>query len=378
VLSNQQTNPPNGFTDVFTLAQGPSTLPPVAVSSNGTFPLPAGINPKFRPTTITLPTVYQYNIAVQHQLTNKIVVTGAYVGNADRHAFIGTSGNTINPNEAIFVPGVSNTNLNRPYFAKFGWTNDLSYYCDCSNAHYNSFQGSAKINAWAGWTMQASYTYQKSWSDAAGYDQNYYFLYNRTAGSGQSNFLPNQQWTFANVYDVPFGKGRKFGSNMNRVADMALGGWELSGVTTYYSGFPFSPSLENYGAQGGQPNTGPNNRPDAGSGNPYSGAQGNRNQFFVGGIGSVFLIPGANTFGNFPINSLYGPHFIQQDLSIFKTFKFSERFSFQLRTDSRNIFNHTNLGQPNGDVQSPSAGQITGLAGGAYMRSLQFSGTIRF
>ncbi len=61
-----------------------------------------------------------------------------------------------------------------------------------------------------------------------------------------------------------------------------------------------------------------------------------------------------------------------------KTFHFTERIGFQLRTDARNIFNHTNLGTPNTDIQSPSVGQITGLAGGAFMRSLQFSGTLRF
>ncbi|HEV8039930.1 MAG TPA: TonB-dependent receptor [Bryobacteraceae bacterium] len=382
VLSNQQNNGPNGFTDVFNLAQGPATLPPTAVSSNGTFPLPANVNPKFRPPEMALPTVYQYNLAVQHQLTNKIAVQASYVGNADRHAFIGTSGQTTNPNEAIYVPGVSNTNLDRPYYSKFGWTNDLSYYCDCSNSHYNAFQSLVNIRAWQGWNLQASYTYQKSWNNAAGYDENYYFLYDRAAGSGNSGFLPDQQWTFAQTYDVPFGKGRKWGSNMNRVADMVLGGWELSGITSYYSGFPFSPTLENYGTQGGQPNAGTTNRPDLGSGNPYSGAQGNRNQWFVGGTGGVFLTPAADTMGNFPINSLYGPHFIQQDLSAFKTFKFTERFSFTLRTDSRNIFNHTNLGLPNSDVQSPNAGQITGTAGAAQgangMRQLQFSGTLRF
>ena len=232
--------------------------------------------------------------------------------------------------------------------------------------------------------MQASYTNQRSVSDGAGYDGNYYELYGpRSAGQGNSGVLPNQQWTFANVYDVPFGKGRKWGSNMNRIADIALGGWELSGITTYYSGFPFSPTLENYGAQGGQPNAGPNNRPIKGSGSPYSGAAGNRDQFFTGCpdpncSSGPFLIPGANTFGNYPINTLFGPHFIQQDLSIFKTFKFTERWSFQLRTDSRNIFNHTNLGGPNGDVQSPNVGQITGIAAGGTMRVLQFSGTIRF
>ncbi len=378
VLSYQNNQPANNFSDVFTLAQGPPTLAPVVVSSNGTFPLPADINPKFRPKVVTLPEIYQYNIAVQHQLTNRIAVTGAYVGNVDRHAFFGVSNNTLNPNEAVFVPGVANTNLDRPYYSKFGWTNDLSYFCNCSNAHYNSFQGTAKINAWQGWTLQASFTYQRSISDGAGYDSNYYELYDRANGVGNSGFLPNRQWTFANVYDVPFGKGRKWGSSLNRIADAALGGWEISGITTYYSGFPFSPSLENYGDQGGQPNAGPNNRPVKGSGDPYSGAAGNRDQFFVGGIGTTFLIPGANSFGNYPINSLYGPHFIQQDLSVFKTFKFTERWSFQLRTDSRNVFNHTNLDKPNGDVQSPNAGQITGIAAGGTMRQLQFSGTIRF
>lgn len=377
VLANQSIQPPNGFTDVFTLAQGPSTLAPITVSSSGTFPLPPNINPKFRPATITLPQVYLYNVAVQHQLTSKVAVTGSYVGNANRHGFMGTS-NTINPNEAMFVPGVSNTNLDRPYYSKFGWTNDLSYYCDCANEHYNSFQGAVKINAWQGWTMQASYTYQRQFGDGWGYDSNYYFLYDRAAGQGYSNTLPRQQWTFAQVYDIPFGRGRKYGSQMSKGVDYALGGWSLSGITTYYSGFPFSPTLENYGAQGGQPNQGPTNRPNIGSGDPYNGAQGNRNQWFVGGVGSAFLIPSPNTFGNYPINTLFGPHFIQQDLTAAKTFRVTERVGFILRTDARNVFNHTNLGLPNGDVQSPNAGQITGLAGGAYMRSLQFSGTIKF
>jgi hypothetical protein len=377
VLSNQSIQPPNGFTDVFTLAQGPSTLAPITVSSSGTFPLPAGINPKFRPATITFPTVYQYNVAFQRQLTNKITATASYVGNSNRHGFMGTS-NTINPNEASFVPGVANTNLDRPFYSKFGWTNDLSYYCDCANERYNSFQGTVLVRALQGWTLQGSYTYQRQWGDGWGYDSNYYFLYDRAAGTGYTNLLPRSQLTLAQTFDIPFGRGRKYGASLSKGADLALGGWTLSGITTYYSGFGFSPTLENYGSQGGQPNQGPNNRPNIGSGDPYAGAKGNRQQWFVGGIGSTFLIPTANTFGNYPINTLFGPHFIQQDLTIAKTFRLSERLGFTLRTDARNVFNHTNLGGPNGDVQSPSAGQITGLAGGGFMRSLQFSGSLKF
>lgn len=377
VLSNQSVQPPNGFTDVFTLAQGPPTLAPITVSSDGTFPLPADINPKFRPASITLPQIYMYNVAIQRQVTSRIAVTAAYVGNANRHGFMGTS-NTINPNEAMFVPGQSDTNLNRPYYSIFGWTNDLSYYCDCANENYNSFQSTFKVNALAGWTLQGSYTYQRQYGDGWGYDSNYYFIYDRKDGRGYSSTLPRQQWTLAQIYDIPFGKGMKFGSGISTPLDLALGGWRLTGITTYYSGFPFSPTLENYGSAGGQPNAGPNNRPDLGSGDPYAGAQGNRNQWFVGGIGGSFLIPAGNTFGNYPINTLFGPHFIQQDLSLAKTFKLTERIGLTLRTDASNVFNHTNLGLPNGDVQSPSAGQITGLAAGGTMRRLQFSGTIKF
>jgi len=377
VLSNQSIQPSNGFSSVFTLAQGPPALPAVTVGSNGTFPLPANINPKFRPDTVTLPQVYMYNLAVQRQVTSKIAVTAAYVGNQNRHGFMGTS-NTINPNEAKFVVGASNTNVNRPYYSKFGWTNDLSYYCDCANEHYNSFQSTIKVNAFQGWTMQGSYTYQRQFGDGWGYDSNYYFIYDRANGQGYSNTLPRQQWTFAQSYEIPFGKGQKFGGSISKPLDYAFGGWKISGVMTYYSGFPFSPSLENYGAQGGQPNAGPNNRPMLLSGDPYSGAQSNRNQWFVGGIGTAFGIPAVNSFGNYPINTLFGPHFIQQDLSLAKTFKVTEKVGFTLRMDGDNIFNHTNLGSPNSDVQSPSAGQITGLAPGGTMRRLQFSGTIKF
>ncbi|MGA2186071.1 MAG: TonB-dependent receptor [Bryobacteraceae bacterium] len=377
VLSNQQLTAPNGFTDVFTLAQGPSTLAPTTVSSNGTFPLPTGVDPKYRPATMTLLTTYLYNAAIQHQFTNRIAVTAAYVGNANRHGFDG-SGQNFNSNEAMFVPGVSNTYLNMPFYNKFGISWPLAYYCNCFNNEYNSFQGTIKISAWQGWTMQGSYTYQRQYGDGWAYDTSYYALYDRAAGQGYTSMLPRQQWTFAQTYEIPFGHGRRWGTSVSKAADYALGGWTLSGVTTYYSGFPFSPSLENYGSQGGQPNDGPNNRPDIGTGNPYSGAQGNRNQWFVGGIGTTFLIPAANTFGNYPINTLFGPHFIQQDLTLAKSFQITERVSFQLRTDAANVFNHTNLGLPNGDVQSPSAGQITGLAAGAVVRQLQFSGTIKF
>ena len=375
VLAYQHiTNAATPFTDVFNLSVGPTLPAPITVSSNGTFPLPTGISPFFRPATVTLPTTYLYNAALQYQVNSRVAVTGAYVGNSNRHGFLGT-GNTINPNEQMFVPG---SNPVRPYAALLPFGNDLQYLCDCSNEHYDSFQGQVKINAWAGWTLQGSYTYQTQWGPGWDpYDSNYYFYYNRAAGYGNANTFAHNQITIAQAYDIPVGRGKKYGSSMNKAADLAIGGWTISGVMTYYSGFPFSPTLENYP---GKPNTGPNGRPDLGTGDPYSGAAGNRSQWFVGGLGTTFLAPAAGAFGNYPINTLIGPQFIQQDLTLAKSFKITERVSFRLRTDAQNVLNHTNLGMPNSDVQASNAGQITGLAIGglAPMRRLQFSGTISF
>jgi hypothetical protein len=376
VLSNQTLNPVNGnFQDVFTLAQGPSAPATPVISANGTFVLPSGDNPKFRPATVTLPVTYQYNASIQRQVTNKIAVTASYVGNANRHGFLGTS-NSYNVNIGQYNP---NGPIIYPYASLAGGAigNDtLSYYCDCANEQYNSFQATFKINALAGWTMQGNYTYQRQWGVGWDpYNSNYYFVYNRAAGEGYSNTLPRQQWTFAQNYDIPVGKGRKYMSSMNRIGDAIIGGWNLSGVTTYYSGFPFSPTIGN--GYTGQPGTGPNNRPMAGTAITYENT---RNEWFSTTSAASTYLPAAGTFGNYPINTLFGPHYIQQDLSMAKTFKLTEKLGFTLRADSTNLFNHTNLGLPNTNIDQGNVGQITGLAAGTgnYMRRMQFSGTIRF
>jgi len=373
VLYDQVLTNNNSFGGVFNLTQGPPSPAPIVVSANGTFPLPVGISPKFRPATVTLPQLYQYNASIQRQITSKITATVGYVGNSNRHGFLGT-GNEINPNEAMFVPGSSPVN---PYGSLIGNTN-LGYYCDCANEQYNALQATFKVNALSGWTLQGNYTYQRQYGPGWGYDSNYYFIYDRAAGYGNGGVLPNNQITLAQNYDVPVGKGRKYMSSMNKVADALIGGWNLSGITTYYSGFPFSPQFANNYA--GQPNAGPNNRPDQGFGFTYDNS---RAQWFTGcpaGNCSTgpFLYPAANTFGTYPINTLYGPKFIQQDLSMAKTFKLTEKLGFALRVDASNIFNHTNLGLPNSNVDQSSAGQITGIAAGATMRRMQFSGTLKF
>ncbi|MBV9154812.1 MAG: TonB-dependent receptor [Acidobacteriaceae bacterium] len=388
VLANQSLSQTgtcgNNFCDVFTLAGGPPPPPTFAVSAQGTLPCPAGVDCKTRPGIFTMPVVYAYNFTVQRQLTSKIALSGGYVGNQGRHVGAGL-GNSFDYNQVLFVPGYTgNQNLLRPFDGlygpryNYGNTSSIDNYCNCANNRYDSFQSTLTIKGSSGFNLQGSYTYQLSQGDGYGPDGQYTFLYDRKLGYVDNGEFPRQEWVFAGNYDIPFGVGRKYGSHMNRFVDAVLGGWNLSGIFTYYSGRPFSPSLDYYGPGGGKPYTGPNNVPDIGSGNPYAPNK-DRNAWIVKDLGLTgpFLSPAPNTFGNYPINTLFGPRFVNLDASIMKQFSITERIKFTLRMDATNSLNHTNLDNPNGDVTSANAGQITNIAfngNGATMRRLQYSG----
>ena len=386
-LTQQQTCG-NNFCDVFTLAQGPSTLAPFSVSPQGTLPCPTGVDCKTRPVTMTLPVVYSYNFSVQHQLTPKIALTAGYVGNSGRHQTNGSSGDTYNANTIYFLPGFTgDQNTLRPFDGlygpryNYGNTSGIDNYANASNTRYDSFQGTATIRAMAGLTLQGNYTYQLAQGDSGGGanapNRDYTFLYNRKLGYVNNSDFPLQQWVMAPNYDIPFGRGRKYGANSKRWVDAILGGWNLSGIFTYYTGLPFFPTIDNYP---GKPYTGPNQIPDKGTGSPYAPNR-NRAQWILPLSSGAYVLPAPNTFGNYPINKTYGPRFVNLDASIMKQFSITERFKFTLRMDATDSLNHTNLGLPNNDVQSPSVGQITNIAfsnNGGAMRRVQYSGVLNF
>jgi len=394
VLANQtlsqQNACGNSFCTVFNLAQGPAPFNPANYQGasylpnpqTGTFTWPAGtsITPFTRPGTLTMPTFYIYNFTLQQQLTSKISVSGGYVGNSGRHTLLGTDEN-FNINQQYYIPGNSAgaypfDGLLGPRY-NYGWTSGIGDFCNCANSQYNSFQALMKVNALAGWTLTGNYTYQNSLGDGWGGNEGYTFLYDRPLGYGESPLMPHQQWVLANVFDLPFGKGRKWGTNANRFVDAVFGGWNLSAIYTFYSGFPFMPTIDNYNGAT-QPYTGPNNRPDVGSGPIYAPNK-NRNQWILGiGQTGAYKFPAAGTFGNYPIDTLIGPWFNNFDATLQKQFAITERMRFTLRVDSTNVLNHTNLGGPNADVQSGTVGQITGTAqgGGYQMRRIQFSGSV--
>ena len=368
VLANQQFVRPNNFSSAFSLAQGPNAPTFPTPDANGDFPLPPGINGKARPLTVIMPRVMQYNVTIQHQLTKDLSISGGYVGNVGRHVFWG--GTAFNVNEAAFVPGVPDSNLRKPFYAKYGWDQGIDFYCNCDTNQYNSFQMQVEKRFSYGLTFTSNYTYQKAYANNG---DSFSFLYNRKLSWGEEDNITHHQFVFAPTWEVPFGRGRKWGSQVSRPVDYILGGWNISGITTVYSGRPFTPYIGNTPSGAVRPNAGPADRPNIGSGSPYSGAKGGRDQWFAGGLTGAFTLAPDNTFGNFPYNGLRGPSFYNQDLAVAKAFQLTEQFKFSLRGEAFNAWNHTNLGDPNNNITDPSVGRISGIAPSYQMRRLQFA-----
>ncbi len=133
VLAVQELNAPSNFDRVFTLASGPPAPAFPAVPSSGRFALPDGVFARALPAKQRPPTVDAFNVMVQHQLTPSMSIEAGYVGNRGRDVFAG-DGPAINVNQASlngFAQGVP-LNNRRPFFAPFGWTQGIDYFCNCA------------------------------------------------------------------------------------------------------------------------------------------------------------------------------------------------------------------------------------------------------
>jgi hypothetical protein len=180
----------------------------------------------------------------------------------------------------------------------------------------------------------------------------------------------------------PFGKGRAYASDWSSLMEGIFGGWQFNTNTIIQSGLPFNVTYRDAGADR---DTGPN-RPDL-IGDP-SGPQ-TRDQWFnttpIGSNGSAFGRPARGTFGNLPRNDLRGPGYWRTDASFFKHIPLGADRNFEFRVEIVNLFNHVNLGNPNGEVGVPGnnnsdAGRITSTAYGNAdpQRNFQFAAKFRF
>jgi hypothetical protein len=396
VLVNQNLTNSGVNTSAFNLANGPTAFVFPAIPSSGSIPIGVGNNAKIRSDPNTFPTIDAWNFTVQRQLNRTSSVTVAYVGNKGTHTFAGDDKST-NPNEpAACLPAsqsstgqtlcfnpnapvgslteTSDTDLLKPYFAKFGFTQGLTYYHNGFDTHYNALQITFEQRFSKGLQFTANYALQRATNYGGGE------VYKKV-NYGRYDDLRNQQLTLFGSYELPFGKNRQFASGAPAWLDYVIGGYELNTSLSLASGLPFTVS---YGECGSDVPSGPC-RPNGGSGafplklTTYDPVSHSRTYFTPPGFGGAFTRPSLDETGTSPRNAFSGPGFFNDDLALLKTIPIHESIALQFRMDAFNVFNHINPGNPgNTCIDCSGAGVITGMALGAVPRQLQFALTLKF
>jgi hypothetical protein len=312
-----------------------------------------------------------------------------YVGNRGHHAFIG-DGPSLNLNDPTLegFPDVD-FNLRRPFFAglaptnvgnyggAYGWTQGINFFCNCGHNSYDSLQARFNKRFKDGYSYQMNYTWQK-----AEQDDGSYFFYDPDLNHGLAGWDRTHTFNLILVYELPFGRDKKFGSSWSPLTDAILGGWQFNATQTFQSGVPFDVT---YAGASADRDIGPN-RPNVSGDITINGG---RDNYFdttpIGASGSPYSRPAVGTFGNMERNSLRGPGYRRTDASIFKRVRVGGTRSLELRVEAVNLFNNVNLGNPDSEIGSPgndrpNAGRINSTAYGNLdlQRNLQFAVRFQF
>jgi hypothetical protein len=201
---------------------------------------------------------------------------------------------------------------------------------------------------------------------------------------GPSDFNVDHRFVSSYVWQLPFGRGKKFASGINRAADVAIGGWQLSGITTFQTGFPYSVGGSDLFGYNGSNNP----HPDVIPGCKISDHTAKYQRINL----ACFSNAAPGVYGTLARNTLRQPGINNFDVGFGKFFSFGEHVKFKFNLDTFNTFNHH---QYAGDVgglivggsggnqvidASTGSGAATGgkITGSSSPRILQLSGKIVF
>jgi len=306
------------------------------------------------------PTDYQWNFNIQRQLPGGILLEVGYYGNKLDHMWRQIDGNPAPPE-----PG--NINSNRPYHTTLvPGTDDTITLANVVRIQkdgwsaYNALQAKIEKRYSNGLTFIASYAYSKAIAlgdTAAVQDQQDWM-----ADKAVSSLNMTQHFVGSAVYQLPFGQGRQFGANWNRITNGFLGGWAFAPIFTVSTGMPL-----NITVNGNPSNTGSGaDRPNV-VGN-WQLANPSVAEWFNT---SAFVANAPYTYGDAGRNIIRGPGLVDLDLALHKSFRITEKVSAQLRIESFNATNTPALGPPNTVLGNALFGQITATAVGTSSRDNQ-------
>ena len=408
-----------------------------------------------------------WSIQLQDELAKDLIFTIGYIGQVAQNLRSGflTNFNNIDPkyfglgdqlnNAAYFIPlGGSNSGVKAPYstftgalgqalrpFPQYDYIADDCCLENLGHSSYNAMLVSLARRFRNGINLQASYTWSKTLTDADSLIPFSYTNNNQREQAANSTNLKQDkavsvqdltnQLSLSYLYQLPFGKGRKW-LNQNRALDLLVGGWQIGAIQRYSSGQPID-----FGCASGIPyyqncityTAGPTSFNATSFASPQYQANKNGPSTFNGQswFKPAFRAPGTNgagdagvplsqaafvdqnreglgwprpispgcgtpaqpcsfapfTFGNIArvTEAITGPMYEAEDISVLKDFHITERVVFQLKGEAFDIFNRHRMGLP--DLQpGDSSNNVNGFGIPTAVdygpRNMQVTGRITF
>jgi hypothetical protein len=390
----------NNFPFVFSITQTAASPVAPVVLNNGQLPTlenvfasvdisnpananPTGSNLAGRVFSYQTPYTQTFNLTLQKQLGRHDSVQAAYVGNVGRHldargtnnvpSVIAPPGTSLTSAATKFPDGTSHSLIPYPDFAVAG-----AYLTTNATSSYNSMQAIYTHQLGAGAAVLANYTYSKCMTNLASITDGITYRAEWLPGFGigkDYTLCPNDAKHVVHVsgsYDLPFGRGRMFGSSANLLEQSVLGGWGLNYIVTYQSGQPFTitcltATTTQLGCNGnkvaGVSQTAGAHKytqwlnPAAFAAPPPATAVGQTDYSPLGG---------ASEQGR-------GPAFTNMDASVFKEVPIKESVHLQFRAEAYNVFNHTQFANPSSGNQAGNSNFTVISASRNAARIMQFA-----
>jgi hypothetical protein len=358
---------PNAFQFAGRLADG---IPAIQVPdvSSGVLPVPANISARTLDPKPKRGYIHSFNVTVQKELPWGFTGQAGYVGTRQRDI------NQILNLNAGQVPGLGNPG--RPYFQRFGRTADTGLLTNVGWSDYNALQTSLQRRFSQGFQMNVAYTWAKAFgiccdelSDNPPQVQAKDFFHLNEARLNHDR-PHNFQASF--VVELPFGAGKQF-LNSGSVLPAMVGGWQVNGLLSVYSGRPFTVTSAATSL----------NLPGS---NQMADRIGEPTILGEIGPGKSYFNPLAfrpvteARFGNSGFNSMRGPGFANFDFSVQRQFNMRDRYTVQIRAEVFNLTNTPHFANPSGNgtnvsqLQLNPDGSVRNLGGFSSITSTANSG----